>query len=208
MEQKFDSLIFDMDGTLWDAVDTYCKIWNTAYSRMGITAEVTRHQLLDCMGLPLDKITDLIAPAGIDRAELFRQIKEVDDELMPKLGGTLYPGVARYIPELARHYKMYMVSNCGEKGLEYFLKYTGLAGYFTDTLTNGETGLPKEGNIRLLMERHDMKRPMYIGDTQGDCDSAHAAGIPMIHAAYGFGSCQDAEMSASSFNELADMLLN
>ena len=24
---KTDALIFDMDGTLWDAVDSYCKIW-------------------------------------------------------------------------------------------------------------------------------------------------------------------------------------
>ena len=28
MKEKFDSLIFDMDGTLWDAVDSYCEIWN------------------------------------------------------------------------------------------------------------------------------------------------------------------------------------
>lgn len=29
-ERKFDSLLLDMDGTLWDAVDSYCAIWNAA----------------------------------------------------------------------------------------------------------------------------------------------------------------------------------
>ena len=29
-ERKYDSLLFDMDGTLWDAVDSYCAIWNAA----------------------------------------------------------------------------------------------------------------------------------------------------------------------------------
>ena len=29
--------IFDMDGTLWDAVDTYAQIWNVTYQRMGLT---------------------------------------------------------------------------------------------------------------------------------------------------------------------------
>ncbi len=34
--QKPDSLIFDMDGTLWDAVDTYAHSWNVVFSEMGI----------------------------------------------------------------------------------------------------------------------------------------------------------------------------
>jgi phosphoglycolate phosphatase len=34
--QKPDSLIFDMDGTLWDAVDTYAHSWNVVFTEMGI----------------------------------------------------------------------------------------------------------------------------------------------------------------------------
>ncbi len=28
MTKNYDSVIFDMDGTLWDAVDSYCRVWN------------------------------------------------------------------------------------------------------------------------------------------------------------------------------------
>ena len=31
-----DGLIFDMDGTLWDAVDSYVKIWNATIAECGI----------------------------------------------------------------------------------------------------------------------------------------------------------------------------
>ena len=32
-----DGLIFDMDGTLWDAVDSYVKIWNATIAECGIS---------------------------------------------------------------------------------------------------------------------------------------------------------------------------
>ena len=56
MTQKFDSLIFDMDGTLWDAVDSYCKIWNVTFEQMGLSQTVSRQELLECMGKPINEI--------------------------------------------------------------------------------------------------------------------------------------------------------
>jgi phosphoglycolate phosphatase len=43
--QKPDSLIFDMDGTLWDAVDTYAHSWNVVFSELGIDKTITRDVL-------------------------------------------------------------------------------------------------------------------------------------------------------------------
>ncbi len=57
------------------------------------------------------------------------------------------------------------------------------------------------------MQRHNLTAPLYIGDTEGDCRSAHSAGIPMLLARYGFGDAPDAEYSADSFGQLAQMLL-
>ena len=41
---------------------------------------------------------------------------------------------------------------------------------------------------RLLAERNALDCAVYVGDTQGDLDSASAAGIPFIFASYGFGT--------------------
>ncbi|MDE6120902.1 MAG: HAD hydrolase-like protein, partial [Muribaculaceae bacterium] len=58
---QFDSYIFDMDGTLWDAVDSYCAIWNATIAQMGIDVpEVTRPKLESMMGTPIDGIFDTI----------------------------------------------------------------------------------------------------------------------------------------------------
>ena len=47
---KFDSLIFDMDGTLWDAVDSYVAVWNATFEAMGYRVSVSRDELLLYMG--------------------------------------------------------------------------------------------------------------------------------------------------------------
>lgn len=207
MGLSFDSLIFDMDGTLWDAVDTYAAIWNETYRRMKVDAHVTRDLLIDCMGMPLDKITDRIAPVGLDRILFERTLRQVDAEMMPRDGGRLYPGVGRLIPQLAKSYRLFMVSNCGPKGLDYFMAYTGLGEYFTDTLTHGQTHLSKSDNILRLISEYDLECPLYVGDTDGDCREAHAAGIPMAFVSYGFGRCHDADLRFNSFVELASTLL-
>lgn len=64
---KFDSLIFDMDGTLWDAVDSYVAVWNKTFESMGYSVSVSRDDLLRYMGKPLGEIVESIAsflPSG------------------------------------------------------------------------------------------------------------------------------------------------
>ena len=43
---------------------------------------------------------------------------------------------------------------------------------------------------------------VYVGDTAGDMTAAHSAGLPFIHAAYGFGTADSPEYVISSFSEL------
>ena len=58
---KTDALIFDMDGTLWDAVDSYCKVWNECFRVFGVERVVMRDELVACMGLPLEEIYRRVA---------------------------------------------------------------------------------------------------------------------------------------------------
>ncbi len=45
----------------------------------------------------------------------------------------------------------------------------------------------KDKRFRMLIDRNHLSSPVYVGDTQGDADACHAAGIPFIFAEYGFG---------------------
>lgn len=207
MKQPVDSVIFDMDGTLWDAVDSYVKVWDATLRDLGSTASVTRRQLVECMGLTLDVILDRLFPAPeFDRQLFLRRLKVNELDMMPRLGGRVYDGVDYAVSALAaRGLRLFMVSNCGADGLPNFLRFTGLGPYFTDILSNGDTGLGKADNIRIIAGRHSLVRPVYVGDTRGDLIASHAAGIEMVHVTYGFGRCDDADYSVDSPAALVDL---
>lgn len=186
--QKFDSYIFDMDGTLWDAVDSYCAIWNQTIEDLDVKVpSVTRQQLASLMGTPLAGIFDVLIGDEIDRTRFDERLQQNSISMMPRLGGKLYEGVTDTIDELSKHARIFMVSNCDAPTLETFLDFTGLRKYMTDYLCFGGTGVEKDVNIRRLVEKHQLKNPVYVGDTRGDMESTHLAGIPFAWAAYGFG---------------------
>ena len=60
----YDSIIFDMDGTLWDAVDSYAAIWNRTLADCSVRRPpVTRDELISLMGKPLAEIAAILVPA-------------------------------------------------------------------------------------------------------------------------------------------------
>lgn len=204
MKQPIDSLIFDMDGTLWDAVPSYCKVWDVTARSMGIERPpVGYDELVALMGKPLAEIYEVIMGNYCSDADAFlARLYANEEQLMPRLGGKLYPGVKATIEVLSRHTRLFMISNCAGRGLDNFLKFTGLRPYIIDSLTYGDTGVDKDVNIHTLVERYNLSRPVYVGDIQRDCDSTHAAGIEFVWASYGFGNVVDADFSIDCFDQL------
>lgn len=88
------------------------------------------------------------------------------------------------------------------------MAFTGLTPYFSGSLTYGEHPVQKGDNIRFLMQREGLDNPVYVGDTQGDADETHKAGIPFAYVDYGFGSCSDYQLRFSSFGQLAEYFVN
>ena len=101
---------------------------------------------------------------------------------------------------------MFIVSNCQSGYIELFLKKTGLAPYVTDTECFGDTGMKKAENIRLVVARNGLQQPVYVGDTKGDEEAAHAAGVPFVHAAYGFGRAVQPEAVIGTFSDLLTLI--
>ncbi len=204
--KTFDSIIFDMDGTLWDAVDSYCTIWDKTLNEFNCDRRISRTELLGCMGKP---IKEIFINLNINISDIDKFLNRLDfneNEMMPKLGGILYENVKSGVAKLSQYYKLFMVSNCGANGLKNFLKYTQLNEYFTDSISYGQTQKQKDENIKLLISKYDLSTPVYVGDTQSDCDNAHKAGIKMIFAKYGFGQCNNADYEINSFSELTKLL--
>lgn len=202
IHQDTDALIFDMDGTLWDAVDTYAEIWNMAFERENIERRITRADLLALIGTPIDDIMRHFVPA--ERVEhLLKTIAELVITELPRLGGKLYEGVQEGVAELSKHYKLFMLSNCDELELPIFVRYAGIESYITDTIAYGNTRLRKAENMRLLAEKYHLQHPVYVGDTDGDCREAHWAGVPFVWMSYGFGTTDNAQLQFDTFADMA-----
>ncbi|MDE6301879.1 MAG: HAD family hydrolase [Muribaculaceae bacterium] len=194
--QKIDALIFDMDGTLWDAIPSYCRVWDETCAQLGVSRRPVEYQeLLGLMGKPLGEIfEDLIGSDVIDRTTFVSALAATEDRLMPELGGRLFDGVRETLEALrSRGVRLFMVSNCSGFGLDNFLNFTGLKPLFEDWLSFGATGVDKDVNLLALRDRYRLHRPVYVGDIQRDSDSTHQAGMEFAWAAYGFGTADDAE---------------
>ena len=110
-----------------------------------------------------------------------------ENEYLSKNGAKLFDNLEYVLDKLSQRYKLFIVSNCNDGYIESFFEAHKLGKYFTDTECPGRSGLNKAENNKLIIKRNNLQAPIYVGDTQGDCNSAKQAEIPFIYARYGFG---------------------
>lgn len=203
-------LLFDLDGTLWDSAKEVAESWNIILQKYDPSLpSLTAKDIKSVMGKTMKEIAHTILTDMPDdeRKELFIRCGTYEVEYIAEHGGTLFPGVRETIEKLYDDgCKMAIVSNCQIGYIDAFLKSMDMGKYFCDTEEWGNTELSKAENIRLVMERNNIKNAVYIGDTVKDYAAAKDAGIPFIHASYGFGRIEDAPCSISEFSELPEVL--
>ena len=203
-------IIFDLDGTLWDSGQSLADSWGLEITReSGIDKHFSAEDIHKVMGLPMTEIADNLLPEIPEerRYEIFDKAEAYEIEYISEHGGVLFDGVRETLTELKKlGYKMTIVSNCQEGYIPAFLKSMNMGEFFCDYEEWGRTGLTKGENIRLVMERNNVTKAIYIGDIQRDADSAAEAGIPCIAADYGFGHIENPIARINSFGELINCL--
>lgn len=208
--RTIDGVILDVDGTLWDSTGIVAGSWTRAVRECGYRGvTVTAEQLKGLFGLTMDVIAQRLLPQLTAQEQ--RQVMELCCEyehrdLSENECRICYPGVICTIRELSETVPLFIVSNCQSGYIELFLEKTGLGPYITDTECFGNTGKGKAENIRLVAERSHLRSPVYVGDTQGDCDASRAAGVPFVYASYGFGRPDHRDYEIREFSELRKLL--
>ncbi|MBR2764978.1 MAG: HAD family hydrolase [Blautia sp.] len=189
-----DSLIFDVDGTLWDSTEQVARSWSLHLREQGIEKELTGAVLKPLFGMLLGDIAANLFPeadAGW-RQTLIEGCCEAENKYLLTHPGIVFEGVEEMLERLSGQMPLFIVSNCQAGYVESFLESTGLTPYFKDHLCPGDTGLAKAGNLIRMKERWCLKDPWYVGDTMGDFRACEEAGVPFIHAGYGFGEVPQA----------------
>jgi phosphoglycolate phosphatase len=210
LQNKFDSIIFDLDGTLWDSTGNVAIAWHDAMSQVDYVDEtMTREKVRSITGMAYNVIFETLFP-NLDpekRTELMAVCAKSELEMLNTKGGELYPALNETLAYLFQKYKLFIVSNCQSGYIEVFLKISQMEHYFAGHQCYGTKGNPKWENIKDIVSDHQLAAPVYIGDTMGDYTSATKAGVPFIFADYGFGLVENGQIATiSTFGELVELL--
>lgn len=203
--KKYDALILDVDGTIWDSTALVAKGWSRAAREYGIAKPVEAKDLKRLFGQTMDRIGAQLFPEVPDgeREALLHRCEALEEQVLEEDPCEIcYPGVVETIRALSKEIPVCVVSNCQSGYIELMMRKTGTEDCIADTLCYGDTGEGKAANTRTLVQRNGFLRPAYVGDIQGDQDAAHEAGCAFIHAAYGFGEADAPEAVIASFPEL------
>lgn len=210
MANNIEAVIFDLDGTMWDALDGIRMTWNQVvanhpeYRKDPISSE----ELEGCLGLPMTDIAVKLFPntTAEQQQKLMDECCALENAYLSEHGGVLYPKLEETLTELKKNYKLFVVSNCQQGYIESFIKAHRLAGCFDDIECWGNNLLPKGENNKLIMKRNGVTKAVYVGDTAGDEESARVAGIPFIFAKYGFGEPKAPDYVLEEFAKLPALM--
>ena len=204
-----ESLIFDIDGTLWDSRVLVAEGYNIQLEREGLQHLFVNADILKPLfGKTMTDIADvLLASIDIkDRYDLMERCMATENEYLFQNPCHIgYPRVKETLEELAKTYRLFIVSNsqCGYP--ELCIDKLGLGDLIEGHMCFGDTGTSKGQTILTLMKKYNIRSAVYIGDTQGDREACLEAGIPFIFCTYGLGQAESWDASIDSIDELLNM---
>ncbi|MCF0133941.1 MAG: HAD family hydrolase [Blautia sp.] len=188
-----DSIIFDVDGTLWNSTEIIAKAWTDCVRKeYQLDMTITPEMLMSVFGQLLPDIAKKIFPRLSEdmQLEVIEACCDAEHRALLKTCAPLYKNLEYVLKELSKSYPLYIVSNCQAGYIEVFLESTGFGHYFSGHLCPGDTGMAKADNIRKIVADNGLSDPVYVGDTDGDHNACKKSGVPFIFAAYGFGQTE------------------
>ena len=204
-----ESLIFDIDGTLWDSRQLVAEGYNIQLEREGLQHLFVNADILKPLfGKTMTEIADVLL-ASIDiseRYDLMERCMATENEYLFQNPCQIgYPKVKETLEQLKKKYRLFIVSNsqCGYP--ELCIEKLGLTELIEGHMCFGDTGTSKGQTILTLMKKHNIQSAIYIGDTQGDREACLEAGMPFIFCTYGLGQADSWDAKIDSIDALLNM---
>ncbi|MBQ3527721.1 MAG: HAD family hydrolase [Clostridia bacterium] len=188
---KYDSVIFDLDGTLLDTLEDLCDSMNYALSAHNMKTR-TLSEIRVFVGNGMLNLARKAVPEGTDEEALNSVLTAFkahyadhsQDKTRP------YDGITELLSALKeRGIPTAVVSNKADYAVKLLMpKYFGdLIGVSLGEL-EGVPRKPHPDTVRMAIEKMGAHNPVYIGDSEVDVLTAKNAGIDGIFVTWGFRS--------------------
>lgn len=208
----YDAVVFDLDGTLFDAEEGIVSSVVKAMKEMGleipqgaqlrqVVGPPLRYSFHDLLNVPSERLDE-----AADRyAHIFRS------EGMYRY--SVYPGIRTMLRVLKENgIYVALASSKPQELCERILRHYGLRHFFDRVIgeTDSHAKLGKPEMIRRALPEH-YRRAAMVGDRLYDMEGAKAAGVDGVGAVYGCGSVEElqnagATLLVSDADELRELL--
>ncbi|MEI4799826.1 HAD hydrolase-like protein [Bacillus sp. FJAT-51639] len=207
------SLIFDMDGTLFQTEkilelsldDTFnhlrsLNLWDTV-------TPIDKYR--EIMGVPLPKVWEALLPNHSNEIR-----EQTDAYFLERLvenirngKGALYPNVEEVFSYLKENnYSIYIASNGLTEYLQAIVSYYNLDNWVTETFSIQQIQTLNKGDlVKTIIKKYDIKRAAVIGDRLSDINAAKDNGLIAIGCNFDFA--QEDELAQADFviNDLMEL---
>ena len=198
MKGRYELLVFDWDGTLFDSISWIVRCLQLAAAETGLDVP-SESQARSVIGLSLGQAMELLYP-GATEAMAQQLVKHYREHYHQNAGARLglFEGVESALHELRdRGYKLAVATGKARSGLDHALRETGLTEFFHATRCADETlSKPHPRMIHELLAELQVSqaRTLLVGDSLHDLRMAENAGIDVVAVTCGANS--HAELSA------------
>ncbi len=210
------AVIFDVDGTLVDSVDSHAQSWQDTFSHFG--HEFNFQDIRSQIG----KGGDQLMPMFLSDEEIKSQGKQIEayrsalvkDRFFPKI--TAFPHVRELMESLiGRRIDVVLASSAKKDELGFYKRVCGIEDIVRKETTSDDADASKphpdifEAAIALL-PGIGKEKIIVVGDTPYDAEAAAKAGLPTIGVLCGGFAEQDLRKAGcvAIYRDPADLLAN
>ena len=203
---RYDTVLFDLDGTLTDPGEGITNSVAYALRQFGIE-NTDRTQLYKFIGPPLKQ--SFMQYYGFSDQQAEEAVAQYRVYFAPKglFENKVYPGVPQLLAQLrAKGYKLLLATSKPEGFAVQILEHFGLLEYFDVAAgaTMDGSRVAKADVIAYALQKAgvtDRTRAVMVGDRLHDVEGAKAQGLACIGVLYGYGDA--AELTAAGAAHLA-----
>jgi phosphoglycolate phosphatase len=179
------ALVFDLDGTLIDSAPEIHAVANKVFTDIGLQAfpfVTVRGAIGNGVGVLVSRLLQSQGqePAGPLHAELVSRFVKIYEEAFDLT--TLYPGVVEALADLAdAGHPMGICTNKPEGPARAVLRHFGLDRHFQVVIGGDSlpTRKPDPAPLLAAFGALSARRALFVGDSEIDAETAHAAGTPL-----------------------------